>query len=126
MDIIESMLWRGRINGEFPTLPMGFEADDADHDMTPFLRRCLTNRANVQGLTGLNRRSVPLAQAWLRRMWFGALEPQGSGHLLCQPECDSGFTVCVAADLEILHSLAVRETLRFLRGLLQDWVARDG
>jgi len=47
MPISESILWRGRVNGEVPTLPVGFEADDADHDMTPFLRRCITNRANV-------------------------------------------------------------------------------
>jgi len=47
MHISESILWRGRVNGEVPTLPVGFEADDADHDMTPFLRRCITNRANV-------------------------------------------------------------------------------
>jgi hypothetical protein len=59
-------------------------------------------------------------------MWFGALEPQRSGHLLSQPECDSGFIVCVAVDLEILHGLAVREILSFLCGFLQDWVACDG
>lgn len=47
MHISESILWRGCVNGEFPTLPVGFEADDADHDMTLFLWRCLTNRANV-------------------------------------------------------------------------------
>jgi len=47
MHIAGSVLWRGRIPDEFPALGMGFEADDADHDMTPFLRRCLTNRANV-------------------------------------------------------------------------------
>src|ERR1035438_3412562 len=35
-----------------------------------------------QGLPDLNRRSVSLAQARLRRVWFGALEPQCSGHLL--------------------------------------------
>jgi hypothetical protein len=43
----ECRLWRGRIRGEFPALPMGFKADHAEHDMTPFLRGCLTNRANV-------------------------------------------------------------------------------
>ena len=47
MHIRECMLWRGRIVREFPTLPMGFEANDAGHDMTVFLRRCLANRANV-------------------------------------------------------------------------------
>ena len=47
MHIAGSVFWRGRIPSEFPTLAMGFEADDADHDVTPFLRRCLTNRANV-------------------------------------------------------------------------------
>src|SRR6202522_3704259 len=59
-------------------------------------------------------------------MWFRALEPQRSGHLLGQPERDSGFTVCVAADLEILHRLAVREILSFLCGFFQDRVAGDG
>jgi peroxiredoxin len=59
-------------------------------------------------------------------MWFGAFEPQCSGHLPGQPERDSGFIVCVAADLEILHGLAVREILRFRCAFLQDWVARDG
>jgi hypothetical protein len=53
--IADSVLWRGRIPGEFPTLAMGFETDDADHDMTPFFGRCLTNRANVlQAWVGTN------------------------------------------------------------------------
>ena len=47
MHIAGSVLWRGRIPDEFPALGMGFEADDADHDMAPFLRRCFTNRANI-------------------------------------------------------------------------------
>jgi hypothetical protein len=41
------------------------------------------------GIPGPNRRSVSLAQARLRRMWFGALEPQSCGNLLGQPERNS-------------------------------------
>lgn len=44
--ISESMLRGRRILGEFPTLPMGFEADHADTHMTPFSRRCIAARAN--------------------------------------------------------------------------------
>ena len=46
MRMSENILWGRRILGELPTLPMGFEADHADHDMTPFMRRCLADGAN--------------------------------------------------------------------------------
>ena len=59
-------------------------------------------------------------------MRFGALEPQCGGHLLGQPERYSEFSARVAADMEILHGLAVREILSFLCGLFKDWVACDG
>jgi hypothetical protein len=44
--ISESTLRGRRSPGQFPTLPMGFEADHADTHMTPFARRCLATRAN--------------------------------------------------------------------------------
>ena len=47
MRISESIVWGRHIIDEFPTLPVGFKTDDADHYMTTFLRRCITNRANV-------------------------------------------------------------------------------
>lgn len=46
MRMSENILWGGRILGELPALPMGFEANHADHDMTPFMRRCLADGAN--------------------------------------------------------------------------------